>query len=420
MRDEERLILELCKSHSKNTNILPLIRKNKLDWEYFLRVISIHEVAPLVLDRLLQYPLPDPVAPLITEQSKKEIVEVTISRKVYKDELNKLKKIFKDNGIEFILIKGLSLDFLKLRTTGDIDVLVKEDNWIRAIRLLQRHGYRYRGHTNWALKAKELKCILHAINSPEISDKERQSIQRRLSWNYEYGLYNEQKRILVEIHTNLFYRKRIYVENIEKLLGNIDIFWKERRYHQELDCYVLSNEQAMLLMCLHNAIKRSPGRNSFRLKQISDIHNLIERGISWEAFLETAVSFQVAPFTYFSLLVARKLLQTDIPEPVLSRLKNACTPAQLLLTDIHMKCLKSLRKSSIIFSKLYMILAPFIFGNRLSDRLKWMFLLPLILPSKRKMAARFHLDHNSPLIYFTYLLNPFRWVYVVAKHILRR
>ena len=119
-------------------------------------------------------------------------------------------------------------------------------------------------------------------------------------------------------------------------------------------------ERLILELC------KSHVRNSFRLKQISDIHNLIERGISWAEFLEAAVYFKVAPFTYFSLLVARKLLQTDIPGAVLPGLKNECTPAQLLLTDIHMKCLKSLRESSIIFSKVYMILAPFIFGYRVS------------------------------------------------------
>ena len=401
MKDEEKLILELCKKSADKSLISSVIQINSLHWQYFIDSIRKHKTAPYILERLLKYPVPSQSKKLLSDRCKREIAEALHNRKVIQKELARINAVFKHVGIEFILIKGLSLSYSNVRVMGDLDILVREEDLIRAVNELRKFNYLYVGH------------ILNQL----LNSKEKKDINLQLSWNNQFQLKNMKNGLLLELQTNLFERSRAYLENLDTLLDNIDFFWEHKTYNESLNCHEFSNDNLLLIMCLHCAIKRSPANNTFVLRTIIDIDNLIDNGVDWDSFIETSTKFNVANFVYFSLLLTQGLINTAIPEYVLDTLKGTCSKKQLFLTNVHLHCVNSLSRSSLVYSKLYKFFSPFIYGKSWKDRLKWILLIPVIFPPRKNMARYFGLKENSPLIYGTYLLNPFRWLYMIVSNI---
>lgn len=404
LRPEDQLILELCKSKRDAAGISLLMRDGPLDWERFLDCASRHSVAALVLDRLVQLPLPESAKKLLTERCKAEVARVMLERKVCVRELTRVVRTLGEAGIECVLMKGPSLDFSRLRAFGDLDVLVRSDDLIRAVGLLGRIRFEYVGH----------------VRNPSLNRKERRNLRLQLSWNNQYQLYNTESRLLLELHTNLFERRRAYTEHLDPLLDSIGLFWEERQYDAELACFTLSREHSLLLACLHNAFKRSPANQTFVLRNCVDIDTLIGGEVNWGSFAETCLKLRSAPWVCFSLLLTQRLLGTEIPTRVLSTLRDDCTTPQLFLTDVHLRCLGSLRSRSVFYSKLHRILNPFVFGGRWQDRVRWLLLLPILFPPRWKMARWFHVREDSPFVYLTYILNPVRWLCLIATGVLGR
>ncbi|HDY87617.1 MAG TPA: hypothetical protein ENH82_05800, partial [bacterium] len=388
--DEDKLILEMCKKERDISLISSLIKKENFDWHDFFENISRHSIAPFILDRLLKYAFPESHKEILSVRAKEEILKIMARRRIYQNELKHIQLILQKSGIQSILMKGLAIDFAQSRTIGDMDLLVREEKLITAINRLREIGYKYVGN----------------ILNHNLKSREKNNIKLQMSWNNQFQLYNRKNNVLLELHTNLFERRRVYSVNLDTLLDNVDVFWKEKQKDENLNCYVLSYEHSLLLMCLHNALKRSPANETFILKNIVDISSLIQHGIIWDRFMNTSTTLNIAPLIYFSLLLTNKLLDTKIPKYVFNSLKNNCTRSQLFLTNVHFKSLKSPGVSSMFYSKLYRVLCPFIFGNSWKERIKWIFLFPIIFPPRWKMATYYNVKRNSPFIYFTYLINP--------------
>ncbi len=225
MRDEERLILELCKKNGSENVIRRLLLQENVDWAYFLHVIGNHEIAPLVLSRLMEFALPAGADTLLRSATKEEIVKAAVTRSTIRSELAKIQAALQKEGIECILLKGLSLDFTGYRIVKDLDILIREDRIIEAIRALKKIKYEYIGHSRTPhMKRAEAKMLLEAIQDPGLNRKKRSEVLSALSWNNHYGMLNREKNLLLELHTNLFQRRRAYIENIEALLDKIDHF----------------------------------------------------------------------------------------------------------------------------------------------------------------------------------------------------
>jgi hypothetical protein len=403
MRREDTVILELCKNKPDRSRINSLVEAASFDWPYFLSAISKHKISPIVLDKLLKYTNARERNTFLIQRAKKEIVEMSRQRNIIKTEFNRIQYELLKKDITCILLKGLSLDFSGLRVIGDIDILVRQKNLIKAIHLMEHSEYVYVGYMNRLL-----------------NKKEKNNINLQFSWNNQYQLYNRKGSLLLELHTNLFEKTRVYDVNLDALFNNIEVFWKGKRYDNELKCFTLSAEHSVLLMCLHNAIKRSPSNNAFLMRTIVDIDGLVRKGINWSSLTDDSIQFHIVPFVYFSLLFAQRLINTKIPKEVLSALKNRCSRWQLIEVAIHQKCFVSLKHYSIFYSKIYRILSPFVFNAHWKNRIKWLLLIPILFPPQWKMAGFFRLDRHSPLVFFTYIANPFRWIYLIVARMLRR
>ena len=65
-------------------------------------------------------------------------------------EINEISKLFKSNNIDHVFLKGAALvssiykDSLGIRMVGDIDILINNDQIIKATSLMKDYGYKFK------------------------------------------------------------------------------------------------------------------------------------------------------------------------------------------------------------------------------------------------------------------------------------
>ena len=399
MKSVDNLIFAIC-----NNNIeiaVENVKSSNFKWDTFFNLIEKHRIAPQILDRLLRYPIHEYIKTYISQRAKSIVKQVLIDNTLVKSELDRIVELFNKNNIDMVLMKGLSIDNYGLRITRDLDILIKDNDLFQAMDLLKAINYKYVGNTR----------------NPRLTKAEKNDIKLQMSWSNQYELLNSDSGLLLELHTNLFQRKRYYTVNLNKLLDNIDLFSRESNFDNELNCKVFSNNHRLLLACMHNAINRCPSNNTFILRTLLDIDTVIKKGVDWKNFLELSKQLEIEPFIYFSILMYSRFFQSHIPGSVLNELENNISKIKKFMINLHLKAYRNLSKNSLFLSNFYKVAAPFVFNGRLSDKIKWGLLLPLILPPRYRMSEIFNIDHHSPLIYLTYLINPFRWVYLIFRDI---
>ena len=289
---------------------------------------------------------------------------------------------------------------------GDIDLMVPRARIVDAIdAVLAMDGYRYR-------RMERDGPSVASAWSHGLPQAERHRVRRQLSWNNEFQLANPARGILLELHHVPFQVRNPdgrFMENVAGVQRCVHLFWQSRREDPSLGCAVLSSAHALLLSCLKNAVKQQPANDSFRLSNLVDIDNLAAAGIPWESLIRDCLLMRVAPPVLFSLTLARDLLGTAVPRRVLQELMTACTPGQLGALHVHRRCIVSLGASSVLHSIVYKAKSPWVFGGTIRQRLAWLFLVPVWLPSRSRMAIHFGLPKGSPWIVAAYLANPVRW-----------
>lgn len=404
MRIEDRLIIELCKRKKNRKLVDHLIAKDCFDINYFFKIIEKHLIKTFALWELLKYKIPNEIKTTVVTAAKRSLAETTISNRVIVEESIKIAGILKRNNIETILMKGESLNFSRLRQSRDIDIMVREEKLIKSIDILSGRGYRYIGDT-----------INFLLNSDEKKD-----LSLQLKWNNQYQMLNEETGIMIELHTNVFERDRVYSIILNSLLDSIDSFWENRKWNSEIGIYEFSTEDKLLLMCMHNAIKRSPASNKFILRNLVDIENLIEKKPDWNIFINRVKKSKICSYINYSLSLTSILLDAEAPLFVQNELKENLSEKELFIEKVHLFSFQSLERSSILFSNLYKMVAPFIYHSPLKIKLKNLFLFPVFFPPKWRMGHIYNVKDNNPIIYLSYFLNPFRWTYIVLRNLLRK
>ncbi len=401
MRIEDTLVLGICKK-KKDRVVIENILQKKIDVDLLLGRIDKHLIKPFVLQELVKYSMPEQVKSTITAAAREAVIETALRNQMLRKEYAGIQAVFKEHGIECILMKGFSLDVSGIRTVGDLDILVKEKDLLVADKIVPLLSFEYVGD----------------ILNPLIRKEEKKNISLQINWNNQFQYYKKKNAVLLELHTNLFERDRAYEFDLNRLLDSIDLFWNRKQWNEILQTYVLSNEDLLLLMCLHTALKRSLYSNQFVLRNCIDIAGLVEREIDWDRVAAVSRDLDISSFVLFSLTLSARLLDVEVPDEILRVLDGHCTSGQRLCNAIHLRSFHDLGPSVLVYSNLYKFLVPFVYQKRMIPRLKRLFLLDLLFPPKRIMARFFKLSVENPLVYATYLLNPLRWVCLIGKRII--
>jgi hypothetical protein len=288
-RDEIALILACSKgSITKDTRdtIANLLEK-ELNWDYVFRQAERHGLIPLIY-YTLKITAPEYV-PEDVLQRMNEIYLFSMKQSMIQvSELLQVIQLGKDHEIPVIPYKGTALSQqiygdIGLRMSSDIDIIVRQQDAIRAKALLMSQGY-----------------------TPGISltpEQDKKFIRLRC----EYDLYHP-RRTTIDIHWQFipYYYLAPFKET--------DIWSGLRAISLEgRDIFALSPEIQIIALCLHGAKHQWKG-----LRQIGDIAGIIasEKDINWELILKIAREKRIERIISLGLRLAEELMKTDLPPNV--------------------------------------------------------------------------------------------------------
>ena len=139
---EEQLIYEIIKNIAKpQICVLDNFCIEKIDFLKIKRILIEQKIFHIV------YPL---IKPIINDSVKNEFKEESIKNEIFSNitlkQIQQIDRIFKKQGIRYAISKGLSTGKLisnnsKIRTSGDIDVIVNSKDYLRCCDIFESLGY---------------------------------------------------------------------------------------------------------------------------------------------------------------------------------------------------------------------------------------------------------------------------------------
>ncbi len=134
----------------KEINLVSFPTKNNDKfWDSFVKIGSSHYVIPALYYKLKQR---DYLSLLNDELVcyMEEIYNQNLKRNInLVKEVNEISNLFRSNNIDHVFLKGAALlssiykESLGIRMIGDIDVLIKNDQILKAKSLMENHGYKF-------------------------------------------------------------------------------------------------------------------------------------------------------------------------------------------------------------------------------------------------------------------------------------
>lgn len=238
----------------------------------------------------------------IPEQWKYHYYETSRRIEGFMLELDKVASLFFDAGIKMVALKnsGICRGIYRhngLSPMGDLDVLVLQSQFFKAHSILVHNGYVLKFRSN--LENDEIQAA--AVNG---------------SAEY-YRVLPSGDTLWFELQSRAVagrWIQKCHEPNTEDLMARAAFIDGSK-------AVLLQTEDNLLQVCLHTAkhsYVRSPG---FRLH--TDVDRIVRSGraIDWDCFLQRVAELKVKTPCFFSLYLAKEVLQTPIPKDVLTRLQ---------------------------------------------------------------------------------------------------
>ncbi|WP_223546365.1 nucleotidyltransferase domain-containing protein [Priestia aryabhattai] len=361
-------LLTLLREENKSEEIIP---SKEINWSYFLKLVKHHRVCPLVYLKLKD--TPDAVPSNVIEALFQEYKKNTFKMLQLTGEMETLDKVFKENDIETLCLKGPPVAYdlfgdISLRMSKDLDILVREEELEKAESILFSLGY----------EKEEISTVLNEIK-----------------WRHHHiAYYHPNKKIQVEVHWRLQPRpmKRASFEEL----------WSRKRESQVTKHPIsfMGKEDLLLYLISHGA------RHGWsRLRWLKDIDQIVrKKDINYKYFSELAIKHQQKHLVGQAFQLAHLFFQTPVHKELQSivntkranQLGGKALPfiKEMIQFHVHSQP-KSLEKSykNYLFSiktkrqKCYFLIISF-YPNSLDER-------------------TFRLPKSLYFLYF--LLRPFLW-----------
>lgn len=222
----------------------------------------------------------------------------------------KLLRQLNDAGIPVVVLKGLALidriyEGIHLRPMGDIDLLVKPEDLLRADAILQDQGY--------------------AFNNGGLGY--RKAFAEKFMGEVPYS----QGAVVVDLHWHLV------TQHWYRQITRIDFsgLW-ERAVPMEVagvETLRLSKEDELLHLCFHTALHHGLAHP----RSGNDIARVLQQGteVNWAEFTERAILWKVRVACWATLSVAHSLNQESVPQAVLDQLQPPRWRRKLLVSAMN-------------------------------------------------------------------------------------
>ncbi|HZH29302.1 MAG TPA: nucleotidyltransferase family protein [Pyrinomonadaceae bacterium] len=264
-----------------------------LDWNFILDFAESHSLIPLLYTHL-QSRAPEKVPPAILEKLREQFRGISALNMYLGGELRRLLKHFAAHDIEAIPYKGPALAAkaygnIALRHFGDLDILVRQRDVLRVMKLLVDEGY--------------------ALHPP--LNGVQQALMLRTQCNLPFT--RDAHRLIVEIHWRV--SARLFSSPLDE-----DSLWEN--LHMDtfagMQINALPPEDLLLSLCVHGTKHLWE-----RLSWIADIAQLLEvhPDLNWPSLLARAHSTGTERMLLLGLHVARELLGAPLPMEVEVRLR---------------------------------------------------------------------------------------------------
>ena len=263
MNKNRKFLLELlnCSIRKKKPSIE---NYKKINWDYIIAESKAHEIYPLI------YPVIKEMESShnLNKELKESWKRTTITTAIYfANQIPQLSRVFSklnEEGIPVIALKGLILRYLyptpDLRTMGDADILVHEEDLQKVETTLTEMGYIKTEDSTPAHIA-----FIHKKYSP------------------------------IEVHWKLADTR--YIKDVDSFEKDV---WDNAKVKDIGDAQVLSlcPEDFLIHLCIHMAVHMRSG--GFGLRQLCDLVLLIESEpstIDWQYFTSKVKQYNIEKFT---------------------------------------------------------------------------------------------------------------------------
>lgn len=267
--------------------------EHELDWDYILDEAEENSITPLVGRQLQAIPR-DAVPATVTERLKNACRANTIRNLFFSAELTKILELFRSHGIRSIPYKGPVLAVqaygdVTLREFEDLDVVLRQSDLPKAHEVMIGLGYLPK--FDWILSQDATASTVPG----------------------EYNYRDEERRVMVELHTEWTLRHFPKAPNLEELLQRLV---PVKLNDQEVQTF--SVEDGLPILCIH-------GAKDFweRFSWIADISELARRysNLDWDATIKRAKSLNAERMLHVGLSLAAGLLGTSLPNEIQHRVQ---------------------------------------------------------------------------------------------------
>jgi hypothetical protein len=265
-----------------------------LDWNFILGFAESHSLIPLLYTHL-HARAPEKVPPPVYEKLREQFRRISALNMYLSGELRRLLKLFSAHDIEAVPYKGPALaatayGSIALRHFGDLDILVRQRDVLRVMKLLVAEGY--------------------ALHPP--LNEVQQALMLRTQCNLPFT--RDGRRLIVEIHWRV--SARLFSSPLDE-----DDLWENLHTDtfEGMQINALAPEDLLLSLCVHGAKHLWE-----RLSWITDIAQLIEvhADLNWTSLLERARRTGTERMLLLGLYVAHDLLGARLPEEVEGQLQS--------------------------------------------------------------------------------------------------
>ena len=389
--NENRLLL-YCTQVKINKNYIELIKDTlnlPLNWKEILNSSLWYGTTYLLYHHLQFFQDLCACIPEKTMIELKKNYHANVIKKVFiNEELNRVIKEFKYEGIEVILLKGIALEKLAygdrgLRPMGDIDFLVKKEDLPTAETLLLRLGYSFYG------------------NKP--ADWYRKNHQ-------EINYISKEKKMHIDLHwhiSNKSHPSRIRVTDT-KIIKK----WWKNAIPIELPIgkvQILSPFDSIFHLLLHFLKHRFMTINGgFSSKgaliQMCDILEILKhykKTIDWSKLGHQANEYGISNITFTSLFIVNKFIGNydDSFNKTLCGFNNESLD-QKVVHSIGNKIFVKEDELILVPNRVIKSQAEPTFCKKIKR------LLSYIFPNLKFISEKYNIPISSKKIFFYYLLNP--------------
>ena len=298
LRPEARLLLACARTvvdSSTAQQIRRLLSSESIDWRYVIEKADQHRIAPL-LWRSLNLAGPELIPPEVLKRLR-TYADTIAQYNLYRTrELLNLVRLFEMHEILVLPFKGPCLSVsaynnLGLRDYGDLDVLIRPRDVLRASNLLTARGYQV------------VSSSLRRANEPSFSAR-----------NKDLLFDSSDGRVRVELHWRLSGRHFDFPIDLDEVWAS-----SRRMLLAGKTIRTLEPEDLLLYLCLHGS------RHGWeRVLWICDVAELIrvETSVDWPRVRARATSLGCERTLALGLRLAQDLLGTEL-SPELQQFANS-------------------------------------------------------------------------------------------------